>query len=72
MSGEEREGNPELEAQWGLRARSEPRWPASVAVAVAIGLQLVLPDRLVLGPIWVLPSLECVRRPIVITQNAAS
>jgi hypothetical protein len=27
-------------------------------VAVAIGLQLVLPDRLVLGPIWVLPALE--------------
>ena len=50
--------NPELEAEWGERARSEPRWPASIAVAVAIGLQVVLPHRLVLGPRWVLPSLE--------------
>jgi hypothetical protein len=48
----------ELEAQWGDRARTEPRWPATVAVAVAIGLQIVLPDRLVLGPRWVLPTLE--------------
>jgi len=50
--------NPELEAEWGERARSEPRWPASIAVAVAIGLQVILPHRLVLGPRWVLPSLE--------------
>jgi hypothetical protein len=48
----------ELEAEWGERARSEPRWPASLAVLVAIGLQVVLPHRLVLGPRWVLPSLE--------------
>lgn len=50
--------NPELAAEWGERARSEPRWPASIAVAVAIGLQVILPHRLVLGPRWVLPSLE--------------
>jgi len=50
--------NPELRAEWGVRSPSEPRWPASIAVAVAVGLQVVLPDRLVLGPVWVLPSLE--------------
>jgi hypothetical protein len=48
----------ELEAEWGERARTEPRWPATVAVAAAVGLQVVLPDRLVLGPRWVLPTLE--------------
>ncbi len=48
----------ELEAEWGERARTEPRWPASLAVAVAIGLQVVLPDRLILGPRWVIPTLE--------------
>jgi hypothetical protein len=48
----------DLEAQWGFRARAEPRWPASVAVGVAVALQLVLPDRLALGPVWVLPALE--------------
>ena len=58
MAEPERGEEAELEAEWGERARSEPRWPASVAVAVAIGLQVVLPHRLVLGPRWVLPSLE--------------
>jgi hypothetical protein len=48
----------EQEAEWGERARSEPRWPASIAIVVAIGLQVVLPHRLVLGPRWVLPTLE--------------
>jgi uncharacterized membrane protein len=36
---------------------SEPRWPASVALAVCAGLYVVLPDRLVVGPKWVLPVL---------------
>jgi uncharacterized membrane protein len=48
----------ELEAEWGEQARSEPRWPAALAVVAAIGLQVVLPDRLVLGPRWVTPTLE--------------
>lgn len=48
----------ELGAEWGERSRREPRWPASIAVAVAIGLQVVLPDRLILGPRWVAPTLE--------------
>lgn len=51
-------GGGEGRAEWGDQSRDEPRWPASLAVAVAIGLQLVLPDRLVLGPVWVLPALE--------------
>ena len=57
-TAEDRQKNPELRAEWGVRSPSEPRWPASIAVAVAVGLQVVLPDRLVLGPVWVLPSLE--------------
>jgi hypothetical protein len=52
------EAETELEAQWGDRARSEPRWPATLAVVAAIGLQVVLPSRLLLGPRWVLPTLE--------------
>jgi uncharacterized membrane protein len=38
------------------RAR-EPRWPASVAVLVCAGLYFVLPDRLVVGPRWIVPIL---------------
>jgi uncharacterized membrane protein len=36
----------------------EPVWPAQVTVLAAIALQLTLPERLTLGPRWLLPSLE--------------
>ncbi|MFN2451691.1 MAG: hypothetical protein ABR541_04995 [Candidatus Dormibacteria bacterium] len=36
----------------------EPRWPASLAVVAALALYLLLPDRLVVGPKWVVPALE--------------
>jgi hypothetical protein len=39
-------------------SRPEPVWPAQAAVLVAIALQLLLPDRLTVGPIWLLPALE--------------
>jgi hypothetical protein len=48
----------EERAEFGERARKEPRWPASIAVVVAIALQVVLPQRLDLVPRWLLPSLE--------------
>ncbi|HEX7443969.1 MAG TPA: DUF1345 domain-containing protein [Acidimicrobiales bacterium] len=38
--------------------RPEPRWPASLAILVALLLHLALPQRLVIGPKWVLPVLE--------------
>ena len=40
------------------RAPAESRWPALVAVAVALVIQLVLPSRLILGPRYLLPVLE--------------
>ncbi len=40
------------------RALLETRWPATAAVVVAIGLYLSLPDKLLLGPRWVLPAFE--------------
>jgi uncharacterized membrane protein len=38
-------------------ARPEPRWPASVALVICAGLYVALPNRLVVGPKWVLPVL---------------
>ena len=35
----------------------EPRWPASLAVLVALGLYVTLPDRLTIGPTWLFPLL---------------
>ena len=50
----------ESQAAWGEPSRSVHRWPATVAVLVAIALYLVLPDRLIvwLGPRWLVPALE--------------
>ena len=50
----------EAQAAWGWPSQSEARWPAQVAIAVAIALQLVLPDKLIqnLGPRWLVPTLE--------------
>jgi hypothetical protein len=36
----------------------EERWPVALAVLVAIGLQVALPDGLSFGPRWLLPALE--------------
>jgi hypothetical protein len=36
----------------------EPFWQAQLAVFFALALYLALPDRLTLGPSWLLPSLE--------------
>jgi uncharacterized membrane protein len=39
---------------------TEPRWPAAVALLVALGLYLGLPEAFVVGPKWILPALEAV------------
>ena len=38
--------------------QGESRWPATLAVIVALALYLSLPSKLVVGPRWVLPALE--------------
>jgi uncharacterized membrane protein len=38
-------------------ATKEPHWPASLALLVCAGLYLALPNRLVVGPRWILPIL---------------
>lgn len=36
----------------------EPSWPASLAVVAALLLYMTLPEKLTLGPPWVIPALE--------------
>jgi uncharacterized membrane protein len=43
---------------WLRVTRGENRWPVAIAMVVAIGLQLALPDRLALQSRWLLPGLE--------------
>ncbi len=37
---------------------AEPFWPAQATILAAIGLQLLLPARLTIGPTWLIPALE--------------
>jgi uncharacterized membrane protein len=39
-------------------AAPEAFWPAQASVLAAIGLQLLLPARLTVGPTWLIPALE--------------
>ncbi len=50
---------------------SEAFWPAQLTVLAAIGIQLLLPERLTAGPSWLVPSLEGVLLVglIVVTPN---
>jgi uncharacterized membrane protein len=50
----------QVPAAWGAVARSEPRWPATLAIVAAAVLQVVLPDRVIsgLGPRWLVPAVE--------------
>jgi uncharacterized membrane protein len=45
---------------WRRATAGEPRWQASVAIAVAIVLQFVVPDRLSMGPGSLLPAAEAI------------
>ncbi len=56
---------------WGIAAAHEHRWPASLAVVVAIALQIVLPVRVIqgLGPRWLLPALEGALLVVLVAAN---
>jgi uncharacterized membrane protein len=45
-------------AAWGPATQAESRWPASIAVLVALALYISLPGRLHIGPVWLIPALE--------------
>jgi hypothetical protein len=46
-------------AKRGLRAHdAEPFWPAQLAAAAALALYLTLPHALIMGPKWLVPSVE--------------
>jgi uncharacterized membrane protein len=37
---------------------TEPAWPSQLCVLAAIAIQLLLPERLTVGPSWLIPALE--------------
>jgi hypothetical protein len=52
-----------------LKRRGEARFPAVVAVLVAMGLYILLPERLLTGPRFVVPALELLLLIPVIAVN---
>ena len=54
---------------WLRVTPGENRWPVTGAIAVAIALQLALPDRLTLVSSWLLPSLEAALLLALIVTN---
>lgn len=56
---------------WRRATAGEQRWPASLALLVAIGLQVALPERLTLASTWLLPSIEAVVLVALLVANPA-
>jgi uncharacterized membrane protein len=47
-----------IEPVWRRVTRGEPRWPVTVAILVAAGLQAAVPEWLAFGPRWLVPTME--------------
>jgi len=58
-------------AAWGLACQQESRWPALIAVAVAVALQLLLPNRVIqgLGNRALIPALEGALMVVLLIVN---
>jgi uncharacterized membrane protein len=55
---------------WRRRTKGEARWQVTLCVAVAIGLQIAVPGRLVLlRPVWVLPALQGLILVVLVAAN---
>jgi hypothetical protein len=55
---------------WRRRTQGELRWPVTVTTLVAVGLQMAVPDRLVLvHPSWVLPATQGVLILVLAVAN---
>ncbi|WP_239087956.1 DUF1345 domain-containing protein [Planosporangium mesophilum] len=54
---------------WLRPTGGETRWPAALAVLVAIALQLVLPPKFAFGPRWLLPLVELLLLCLLVAIN---
>ena len=52
------DGTEQRAAAWGYVSEGEPLWLARLAVVAALVLYITLPDKLILGPFWVIPGGE--------------
>jgi hypothetical protein len=54
---------------WLRVTRGESRWPVAAVIVVAIGLQLLLPDRLTLVSRWLMPAIELALLAALVVAN---
>lgn len=54
---------------WLRVTRGESRWPVAAVIVIAIGLQLLLPDRLTLVSHWVMPAIELALLTALVIAN---
>ena len=55
---------------WRRKTKGELRWPVAVTTALAIGLQVAVPDKLVLvHPSWILPVAQGTLLIVLVTAN---
>jgi hypothetical protein len=54
---------------WRRHTESEHRWPVALALAIMVGLQWSLPDRLTAGPRWLLPAIEVVIVAVLVAAD---
>jgi uncharacterized membrane protein len=52
------ESSPQPGRPYPPSPASEPFWPAQATILAAIALQVSLPERLTVGPSWLIPALE--------------
>ena len=55
---------------WRRATTGEQRWPVAVAILVVAGLQLTLPDEVVIGSRWLLPVLELAVLGVLVIANS--
>jgi uncharacterized membrane protein len=62
-------GHQDCDPLWGYQSPGETRWPACGAIVVALLLQWRLPEKLSIGPGWLLPILEGLMLLILMIGN---
>ncbi|MGN6331168.1 MAG: hypothetical protein ACTHOD_05875 [Motilibacteraceae bacterium] len=69
LDAEARSAQARMVPAWRRATRGEQRWPASLAVAVAVALQVAVPGRLTLSASWLLPAVEAALLVAVFVAN---